>query len=144
MKVIFLDVDGVLNNTEDFRTNWQITPDHLNNLKAIVDATEAKIVLSSAWKNVYTSRAKVVRALESVGLEIYDDTPAKGVDRFTHCGAKVVEIASYLEDHPEVTNYVILDDRSFPEEMENHHVKTTLGIGLLEEHANQAIEILNQ
>lgn len=49
MKIIFLDVDGVLNSIED-RFSWTIETDkHLEILKYIVDKTNAKIVVSSSW-----------------------------------------------------------------------------------------------
>lgn len=55
MKVIFLDIDGVLNSrTYDRKRNWNEQTDidetRLPLIKEIVDATDAKIVLSSTWR----------------------------------------------------------------------------------------------
>ena len=53
MKVIFLDVDGVLNcqKTEaKCRGFIGVDSKKVKLLKKIVDATDAKIVLSSSWK----------------------------------------------------------------------------------------------
>ena len=55
MKVIFLDIDGVLNSRAyDRKRNWNEQSDidetRLTLVKEIVDATEAKIVLSSTWR----------------------------------------------------------------------------------------------
>ena len=61
MKVIFLDVDGVLNTSKTFierkekhdKTGiWDLEIDEfrVEYLKQIIDATDAKVVLSSAWK----------------------------------------------------------------------------------------------
>ena len=54
MKVIFLDVDGVLNSQQLFEKCEDdqlisVDEDNIKNLKTIVDATGAKIVLSSSW-----------------------------------------------------------------------------------------------
>ena len=52
MKVIFLDVDGVLNSQQLFEKSEDaqlisVDEENIKNLKKIVDATGAKIVLSS-------------------------------------------------------------------------------------------------
>lgn len=55
MKIIFLDIDGVLNSRAyDRKRNWNEQTDidetRLPLIKEIVDATGAKIVLSSTWR----------------------------------------------------------------------------------------------
>ena len=55
MKIIFLDIDGVLNSRAyDRKRNWNEQTDidetRLPLIKEIVDATNAKIVLSSTWR----------------------------------------------------------------------------------------------
>ena len=55
MKVIFLDVDGVLNSQQLFEKCEDdqlisVDEDNIKNLKTIVDATGAMIVLSSSWR----------------------------------------------------------------------------------------------
>ena len=56
MKVIFLDIDGVLNSRRydakrDKNGNTNIDETRLPLVKRIVDATGARIVLSSSWRN---------------------------------------------------------------------------------------------
>ena len=56
MKVIFLDVDGVLNcNKSKSRCNLcvGIDADKIKRLKEIIDETGAYIVLTSTWKDYY-------------------------------------------------------------------------------------------
>ena len=54
VKVIFLDVDGVLNNNRTVRTTKNlytfVGKRHIRNLKHIINATGAKVVLSSDWR----------------------------------------------------------------------------------------------
>ena len=61
MKIIFLDVDGVLNTSETFRRrrieyektkkwNVEIDLDRVARLKYIINMTGAKVVLSSSWR----------------------------------------------------------------------------------------------
>ena len=51
-KIIFLDIDGVLNT--DFQENWDNTQwdwNSCNNLMYIIWKTQAKIVISSSWRH---------------------------------------------------------------------------------------------
>lgn len=158
MKVIFLDVDGVLNSEfsrdkeRNNFDNWmehEVSEMHVNNLKKIVDATGAQIVLSSSWRFDHPKATgrdfiadplmKVLdRKLKAVGLDIIDVTPdLRGKIR----GA---EIQDWLDRHSEVERFVILDDDvDMMEEQKPFFVNTTFKNGLTEEMANKAIEILN-
>ena len=54
LKIIFLDVDGVLNSNITRRRTTDgfifVSGRHIKNLKRIIDATGAKVVLSSSWR----------------------------------------------------------------------------------------------
>ena len=47
-KVIFLDIDGVLNSTKTLYEDISLEDDLILNLKELVDKTGAKIILSSS------------------------------------------------------------------------------------------------
>ena len=47
MKIIFLDIDGVI-STE--KSHYALDKDACNLLGKIIDATDAKIVISSSWR----------------------------------------------------------------------------------------------
>ena len=64
MKIIFLDVDGVLNTSKTFERVYNIFKNtgkkeleidlfRLQYLKTIIDQTDAKIVLSSTWRRFF-------------------------------------------------------------------------------------------
>lgn len=158
MKVLFLDVDGVLNSEtshsiQDNNQHWtwnEVAEMHLELLKRIVEETGAKIVLSSTWrlyhplhtghKNITDGLVKVlVDKLNMFNLSILDVTPE------IQNAMRGIEIASWLEFHPEVENYVILDDDTdFLEEQREHFVNTTFKNGLTKELAEKAIKILQK
>ena len=85
MKVIFTDIDGVLNeDTTPTRTKSHvlfIDKEKLLRLKRIVDATGAKIVLSSTWRYGRNNPKyngdflELQEAFRKVGLEFYSYTP---------------------------------------------------------------------
>lgn len=112
--VVFLDVDGVLNSI----TTVKRTPD---GYKGIDDARVeilantikkyggADIILSSDWKNMKQTDDDylyLVSKLDMYGLSISGHTQDSKYKR----GAGII---NYLEAHPEIEEYVILDDCKF-------------------------------
>lgn len=160
MKVIFLDIDGVLNT--DYSTSTCIGEhgehylgvdnDKLVQLKNIVDATGAKIVLSSDWRIDYQiGTANQIEKcskylydkMYKYGLEIYDKT----VD--IQWALRDEEIKTYLDQH-EVEEFVILDDRPFfiarDKRLTKHFILTNAKEkdgGLIPKLADFAVDILN-
>ena len=62
MKVVFLDIDGVLNNDESFKKKYEyfqkyhsiiseIDEETVKRLARIVKTTSAKVVLTSSWRS---------------------------------------------------------------------------------------------
>ncbi|MDO4617572.1 MAG: HAD domain-containing protein [Lachnospiraceae bacterium] len=157
MKIIFLDIDGVLNSTQFYerKSNNELLeePFDRNNalqLKRIVEATDAKVVLTSTWRGGWhknpvlcTLEGKLLNQLfSSLGISIYDKTPVLKEGR-------AAEIKAYLESCPEkVSAYVIIDDNDFhwkKNGLARHVVQTDFeNGGLKEEHADQSIAILNE
>ncbi len=153
MKVIFLDIDGVLNSDEYFdkieNLNVQgiereIDVNKIKLLKRAVDETKAKVVLTSSWR--YTKKAKYLKDLLS-NFEIYvDSTPFINHKRG-------LEIKKWLSDNPNVGDYVILDDEifdSYDEELMNKLIKISngngrnFGEGLLPKDVDKIIEKLGK
>lgn len=159
-KVIFLDVDGVLNcaTSKSFciddggRVIKGVDSDKVKRLAKIIEATGAQIVLSSDWKHgwskYYTSRkpshAKYLdnHLYKKGKLTIKDKTPS------THNGSwfRGEEILAYLRLHQDVENYVILDDTFFEDfsakEINEHLVLTDYMVGLTDADVEKAIRIL--
>lgn len=71
--ILFLDVDGVLNNT--LTPTW-FDSFNMTNLKRVCEILgKPTIVLSSDWRRTPSSLEEVRRQLASIGLEIFDCTP---------------------------------------------------------------------
>ena len=139
MKIIFLDVDGVLNSSHDGFNIQLGTSKHLKLLKQIVDETDAKIVLSSSWRINDKTRLFVKNKLNEYGMMLIGSTPDLG-------GSRGEEIKRWLSEtaYP-IEGFVILDDDSDMEEYTHGKlVKTDSNIGLQETDVNKAINILNE
>jgi hypothetical protein len=110
MKVLFCDVDGVLNCAKYFNTRHtprdlkpkDLDPARVLILHRILEATGAKVVVSSSWRNDEESLNEIKQAAEPFYLDKTGRLPSYQ-DRHE-------EIREWLGEHPEVTKYAILDD----------------------------------
>ena len=152
-KVIFLDVDGVLNDgaTEDRTPDGFIglSDAMITNLERIVKETDAKVVLVSTWKSEWdqfpenrTPDGQYLDArLAQHNIVISDKT----TDRVSNRG---FGINRWLHAHPEVERWIVLDDDIFVDYacmgIMPHLIRTRYCYGgLTYELADQAIAKLN-
>lgn len=111
---VFLDVDGVLNS----RTTCETTPKGsvgIDDLRALILARAIRkygptdIVLSSDWKELPRDDDDWIylnEKLNKQGLTISDTTK----DSWSNRGQGIWE---YLSKHPEIDEYVVIDDNKF-------------------------------
>lgn len=155
MKIIFLDIDGVLNSRiYDRKRNWNEQTDidetRLPLLKSIVDQTGAKIVLSSTWRGHWDKSPEkcdgdgvyINETFAKYGLEIFDKTPDLGISF-----DRPDEIRFWLNSQKEAAEkFVIIDDYRYGwADLSDNFVKTNpnFGLGLEEEHVALAVALLN-
>lgn len=145
MKIIFCDVDGVLNCRQDFvgrKTRHVLCPDKIARLHEIIARTGADVVLSSTWRKFPPSVKFLKR--NKVKFISMTSTTVRG----PHLGSYVErgrEIDEWLKWHPDVERFCILDDDSdmFPYQLP-FFVQTDFKDGLQQEHVERVVEILNR
>jgi len=151
VKVVFLDVDGVMVN----HRSWYVRqpgqpasadPACVQALNRITDLTGARLVLSSSWR-VDEKHAWLVELLRRWGVtgKLIGETPRlhdriRGIYVGKRRGE---EIAAWLKGAPEVEAFVILDDDADMAPFLDRLVKTQFDDGLTEADANRAIALLN-
>ena len=145
-KILFLDIDGVLNSTKFFESNSMkcSKDDHIDLgavviLKRILNKTNAKVVLSSSWRG-HEDNHKIIK--ENV-CDFIDITP--------RCceGIRGVEIYKWINknykwEERKKLKYAILDDDSdmlLWQKDSFFHVDHK--VGLTEEIADEVIKHLN-
>lgn len=142
-KIIFLDIDGVMNNCgQDSAARTPadpelgiigVDPKFVAILNRIVEATGATIILSSTWRQGKKSRAYLLKK----GIKFAGITPRLPGE------PRGKEIAAFLAEHPKNRRYAILDDDTdmLPEQMRSFfHVKGSTG--LTDELADRVIKHL--
>ena len=146
-----MDFDGVLNSDAYVRQQncygVILNPYKLHLLKRIIFATDAKIVLSTSWREHWSPIESkcdnighdINRIFRQHGLSIFDKVPQHPLSREDN-------IRQWLENHPQISAFVVLDDQFLDAPfLREHFVKTSNYQGGLDEHdAENAIAILNK
>lgn len=144
MKVIFLDFNGILDTYENMDV---IDSDNLNRLKRIVDECDAKVVLTTSNKNNYY-RSGIIRGILKYIIDSLLEAGIDVIGMVPMLDSREDEIHAYLDMHPEVEEFVILDDDyDMPSFRDNLILLPSqmIGIeqrGLEDEHVEKAISIL--
>lgn len=155
MRVIFLDIDGVLNTPlSESRCGEYIgiDDDKVERLADIVKRTNAKIVLVSTWKQYWRKEEKLKplqdytaiyldEKLKKFGLKVIDKTRDKADGIYLSRGRGILE---YI-DRNTVKSFVILDDLQFDYDgcdLTDCFIKTNPTIGLTSEQGEKACKIL--
>jgi len=146
MKIIFLDVDGVMNSEVYHRTlntkkkGWRrFDPEAVKMIMKLVEEFNAKIVISSLWR--FVAKKELVIELKASGLVnfLHPDWKTPIIEP----GHRGKEIKMWLDEHPDIKDFVILDDDSdVLDEHKNRFVKTDYYDGMQAEHYYKAMEIL--
>ena len=149
VKVIFLDFDGVLNSDEYVRRCGHfgviLNPDKMELLKQLVEETGANIVLSTSWREHWNVTEEGCDAIGDQINQIFRRHKMYIYDKVPHrTYGRKKNIQSWLQEHPDVTSYAVLDDQFLDGEgIRNHFVKiSNLRGGLNEEDVRRAIDIL--
>lgn len=134
-KIIFLDIDGVLNSETDFTEAarkydpvhaklqkgelWKIiSAGKLALLNRIIKETDAKIVLSSTWRSKCDGK-KMTKIFQKYGdiwehdADIFIGQTPNWSRRGCTQEFRGREITQYLSEHPEIEDYIVLDDNDY-------------------------------
>jgi hypothetical protein len=166
MKVLFLDVDGVLNSVEwckagngfgcpprkrerctKERLKW--CPDMVKRLQRVIEATGASIVVSSSWRGYGAGAARKWRAMFNVygwrNAPVIGETPdltrQQPNARIYVAIKRGEEVAAWLNANQHVDQFVCVDDGDdfLPDQP---LVLTDMETGLTEEAAMKCIKLL--
>ncbi len=161
-KVIFLDIDGVLNSNlwnaahqKEIEDGMLIDAEKVHLLGELSRKTKARIILHSGWRfwldgdlNPLRKEAEnLQRLFRREGLVIDDVTPDYSTEEIKKSKkfslVKADEILAWLDGHKEVEKWVVLDDLDLHHpEIERHQVMTNPDTGLTLEDVYQAEAML--
>lgn len=155
MNVLFLDIDGVLNSVDWYMRRkedenaaayhdwaYDLDPVALGLLKKLMaDVPDLNIVISSSWRMSHSLETFKRKLAPMIGIEpkrIAGMTPSLSRGRGE-------EIKQWLNEHPAVTKFAIIDDDSFDMgDMLPHLQKTENKHGIMPEHTAAIKEVFKK
>lgn len=155
----FLDIDGVLNSdvyckrlagiqrkSWDEREEEMLDPSKILLLNGLAERAHLKWVLSSSWRLVHSlDRMRQLLTMRGFKGELIDKTPDIGVSPegvIVQSPERGHEIQAWLNAHPGVRQFVILDDSADMAHLRPYLVRTTWQQGLEPVHVEQAMDLL--
>jgi len=157
LKIIFLDIDGVLYTNTYFTFlkvfERQKTSDKygflfdakcVKNLNEIVEKTGAKIVVSSSWRIKGIEFLRNCFKDRGINADIIDITPISTIDNLYFCRGEEIEQWIIKNGFPE--KIAILDDCSLGDNYDNWKwfYKTKMSTGLTDDIKNEIIKNFNE
>mgnify|MGYP003443446017 CR=1 FL=1 len=145
MKVLFLDVDGVLNTASLIESDGinAVGEEFLQRLDRIIKETKVEVVLSSTWRLYPKAKNVLEEKLKEKNIFLLDST----IEIRRKLSARVSrseEIAEWLTRHPKVDKFAIVDDNDDAGEyFPSSFFQTTFQKGLTEEVTENIIQHLN-
>jgi hypothetical protein len=148
MKIIFLDIDGVIASLDHIRITSLLEEDNpdkygyafdprcVKNLQYIIKQTNAKLIISSSWKSMGKEALLTMWKMRELPGEIIGTTP----DLLR--GSRGMEIQVWIDTN-DVTKFVIIDDDiDMLDSQSPYFVKTNPIVGLTVEDSIKVITIL--
>ena len=116
-RVIFLDIDGVLNRTKH-ATHIRLDADLVERLRLLVEETGAKLVLSTFWRHFLDYIRYVLHRHGVPADAVIGSTPGRSGSQDldesaadeAQYASRAAEIKAWLAEH-EHSTFVIIDDR---------------------------------
>ncbi len=154
MKIIFLDIDGVLNSHKSGINNEGslivFSEEAIHTLNSVIRETGAVVVVSSSWRCSYTQEGmQALLASKGINCKVVGMTPdLTKLDASTNLHIAVPrgeEILTWLRETKEnVESICIIDDGDDMQSLRSKLVQTTWDSGLLSTHADKIKEKLNE
>lgn len=147
MRVAFLDIDGVLVNRRSLKERSGLKavgdPRCVYALNYLLQVSMAKVVVSSSWRFCGLEEMRLILCHWGMRGDVIDITPdltrkVLGVYSAVERGE---EIQQWLDEHPEYTDYVILDDDDPGERWHQRWVRTVFERGMTEHDARRALQL---
>lgn len=136
-RTIFLDIDGVLNNTASLSEHVHLLPEKCLMMRRLCKETGAHVCISSAWGEIYTFET-LRTFLHKVGFPV---SALCGVTPRNLSSNRQHQIRDWYLSHP--CSYVIIDDDLFDwlPEQKPRVVQTRIETGLVWRDVDKVIEL---
>eukprot|EP01084_Bolivina_argentea_P270030 459064_1 len=166
IKVLFLDVDGVVNTYSTITVDDSVDAHLIKRLGKIIETTKCKIVLSSSWRSDKEAKQTLFKHMRQMAsINIYNDInkqpnvyigDTKDLDpEFSKNGngvrsEEIMDFLSNIKQDYNVTHWVVIDDMKLGRNtkakeiygFKQHFCQTNPDHGISEDNMKTIIDIL--
>lgn len=150
-KIIFLDIDGVLNDHRKLKNGYcGIRRRCVGHFNSLIKRTEARVVIVSAWRYMMLAGSMTETGFWNM-LMTHGVTEKLKIAGFTRSDEDVTEsraaqVDAWLSDHcGGRPRFVVIDDMDLGYTRHKHpFVQTVPGIGLTKKDADEACALLGE
>ena len=154
-KVVFVDIDGVLNNHSDHSGYFDFNPDtyglsprNLSEFDKLLSTVGVEVVISSDWRkhpidyvyNHYRRETGETQGYRSPLPSLLKLFPEAIVCPHHFNADKILDISLYLEAHKEIEKFAVIDDDSRLCAFGQNFFKINSEVGLQEEDVRRIAE----
>lgn len=130
--ILFLDYDGVVNTDRYVFNGIFNNTEGIKYIEKFCKEYSFEIVVTSSWKHNPKYKDFLYNSGLSKSVEIIGCTDITSMGR-------EYEINSYLEKHPEIEKYLIIDDVYLSSELGMHQIQTSFNTGYNKEKYEETI-----
>lgn len=142
MKVLFLDFDGVLNPFAKFSRIGEFSKNSCSHIQYLLDSIpDLRIVVSSSWRTYGLPAMRDIlkqNGIDPTKIIAITDGPKEEPGETS----KVHHIVHWLQEHPEIDSYVIVDDEVELPHLKHKYVKPNPSVGMNLKDMESAMKIL--
>ena len=162
MKIIFLDIDGVLNSDSwnqehenEIKNGILVDEEKVEILSKLIKTTGAKVILHSGWRfwfdesflPIRKESEILIKLLNKNHIDFYDFTPDLTTEEIrkskNFSKVKPDEILLWLKNRSDISSWVVIDDLDLNNEIiSNHQIKPDSKIGLSSSDIEKAVKLL--
>lgn len=135
--IMFLDYDGVINIEPNNFEGYFENPEAIYYISRLCLEYDFQIIVTSSWRR----HPEYKNFLYNSGL----DSKVKiigGTD--LSFKGRQFEISKYLEDHPEIEKFIIIDDANFTGSLYKHLIQTAFKKGFNKNKYEEAVDKINK
>lgn len=139
-KVIFLDFDGVVNDIRN--QSVRVEKRYVDEIKKVIAASGAIVVVSSSQE----MDSRYIESLVEMGIQIADCLPPLSEDlmeKIKEEDRREKRIILYLNKHPEIKEFVIIEDDFLMKKLHAHQVFIEYSDGFTSRYVEPSLRILN-
>jgi histidinol phosphatase-like enzyme len=143
VKILFLDFDGVINPHNQFDLSGDFSKTACSHVQMMLTKIpDLRIVVSSSWREKGLPAVREILKSNGIDSTKVIDITEGPKEKHGEKKAREHHIEHWLNSHPEIEKFVIIDDEAELKELKHKYVKPNPYVGFTQKDMESALKIL--